>query len=257
MTELADWLFSPAMGRDKLALLALCTLSIHILAANVAWLARPSRLIRWLTPLLRVLYYLGIPLAVLWRGALISQMGIPTTVASAGGTEQIFHLLGLAPAAELLHTLHGLALGLAGLLGLIVIWIWYARLSPAGPDERPPAPWWDALREALFLQVHWAFYRGVVLHWVPGRLHAALPALVLIVLPWVLDPRRRRDLLTRRGYRIVQDWVCALLTAFVVQATGSLWLLIVLHTLWLWVGSRTLARFSPPVLQPLPSAGRE
>jgi hypothetical protein len=243
------------MGADKLALLALCSLLIAILVSNVAWLARPSRLIRWLTPPLRVLYCLGLPLAVLWRGALVSEMGIPTTYGGAGGAEQVLYLLGLAPADELLRTLHGVALGLAGLLGLVVLWVWYVRLPTVTLDERPAVHGWDALREALLLQAHWAFYRGVVLTQVPARAPAAWIALLLIVIPWTLDPQRRHDVLAPRGYLVVQDWICALLTVLVVHATGRLWLLIVLHTLWLWVGGRTRARVSPPLSQPLPAAG--
>ena len=79
MSDVLIWLFSPELGRDKLALLVLCAEAMHVLAATLSWRMRPGRswFGRWVVQLLRLLYYVGIPWAVLWRGAVIAQMGIP------------------------------------------------------------------------------------------------------------------------------------------------------------------------------------
>jgi hypothetical protein len=41
----------------------------------------------------------------------------------------------------------------------------------------------------------------------------------------------------------VQDGVCALFTGYLSLSSPALWLLVVMHTLWLWVGGRVRARF--------------
>ena len=266
------WLLSDDLGQDKVALLVLCMLAIYVLSAQLDWRLRRaatgsgaagreavsvlerSWFGRWTGQTLRLFYYVGIPLVVLWRGALVREMGIPTTfvgfapVGNWGGAA-VLSLLGLAEARDVYHLLRGLAVGGGSLCVLVVLWGWYARtiLSAAetGPSDPLPAiPWWEALRGALFLQLLWALYRGFAMVLIANRVYAAFASLALVSIPWVLDPRRWHDLFTPQGYLVVQDWLFALLTVLVSLTTHALWVLILLHALWRWVGGRVLAHLS-------------
>jgi hypothetical protein len=245
MSDLLAWFLSTDLERDKLALLVLCAASIHILGANLSWRLQLDHTWwgRALVQILRLAYFVGIPGAVLWRGALVSQMGIPTTY--AGGTDIPFslHLLGLTKPEDMLTIGSGLVWGSGALVLAIATWIWYARAVPAA---RLPMPWWAVLREALLMQLHWAFYRSFAGLLLADPVRAAFAGLSLIALCWTLDPRRRHELFTPRGYLVAQDWMCALFTVIISLQVNALWLTIALHALWLWVGGRVLARFSIP-----------
>jgi hypothetical protein len=199
-------------------------------------------------------YYVGIPLVVLWRGALVREMGIPTTLvglAPVGSWDGIvvLSLLGITEAGDAYRLLRGLAVGGGTLGALIVLWVWYARTilcttEPGFSDPLPSVPWWEALRGALFLQLLWALYRGFAAMLIPNHVYAAFASLALVSIPWMLDPRRWHDLFTPRGYLVVQDWLFALLTVFVSLTTQALWFLILVHVLWRWVSGRVLAHLS-------------
>lgn len=267
MDEVTAWLLSKELGRDKLALLVLCTLSISVLAAQLAWrLRRPdgqwgrSWVGRWFAECLKLCFYVGLPLTVLARGALVREMGLPATLVApasvlAGEAAPAWHWVsrGLAwievtdvPGLVRLGT--GLAVGVGACVVLVAMWVWYARtvLPSAGSEVKPwsAITWWDALRQALLAQFLWAFYRGFALLVVPQRAQAALLALALISVPWALHPQRWHDLRSRRGHWAVLEWMLALLTGVVSLATQQLWFLIGMHVLWLWLSGRLLAHLS-------------
>ena len=279
MGEYLAWLLEGTLGRDKLALLVLCTLSIAVLASYVSWRLRdseaPRRGIprrtwvgRWLVECLRLFFCVGIPLGVLARGALVREMGLPVTLVGPAGL--VFNdaaltwpwitrglaWLEVTDVQSLAQLGTGLALGMGALGALVAVWVWYARavLSPANlAFEGPPrVAWWDALRQALSAQFLWAFYRGFALFLVPDRAQAALLGLALISIPWALDPQHWHDLLFTRGYRVVLEWMLALLTVLVSLATHQLWFLIGMHTLWVWVSGRLLAHLSERFLGEAP-----
>lgn len=248
MSSLQDvlaWLLSADLGRDKLALLLLTSISTYALATNWAWQIGlgKSPFGRWATQFFRLLYYLGVPSAVLWRGGLVSQMGIPTTYAGQNAPMLAMHLLGLDQARDMLLVGKGLVLGTGALCLLVAVWIWYARTEPGVSAQDRQMPWWIAMREAVFMQFHWAFYRGFVATLTPDRTVVAFASVALVAFSWLWSPQRRHDLFTPRGYLVVQDWMCALFTAFVSLTIQALWLLILMHVLWLWVGGKVLSRF--------------
>jgi hypothetical protein len=247
MSRLQDvlaWLLAADLGRDKLALLLLCSLSTYAVATNLIYRLRlKSWLGRWLVQFFRLAYYVGIPCAVLWRGGLVSQMGIPTTFAAQEVSVLAMRLLGLGQARDMLLVVRGLMLGAGALCLLVVVWIWYARTVSGELDPDVRVSWWIALREAVFMQLFWAFYRGFVATLTSDRTVIAFGGLALVAFAWLWSPRRRQDLFTPRGYLVVQDWMCALFTAFMSLTVQALWLLIVVHVLWLWVGGRVLSRF--------------
>jgi hypothetical protein len=123
----------------------------------------------------------------------------------------------------------------------VAIWIWYVHTVPGSPIDALPS-WWSALWEAGLLQVHWAFYRGVVSMFAEGRTILVLATLSLIVLPRLFDPRRYNALYVPGGYQVAQDWMCALLGTVIAVRLEMLWALVLAHALWLWAGGRIMAR---------------
>jgi len=232
------------LAREKLTLLVLCMLSMHVLAANLAWRLRLRRSAwgRALVQLIRAFFYVGIPAAVLWRGVLVSALGVPTTYVEESALELALQLLGVGEPEGLLAMGRGVAI-VGGLLALqIVLWVWYARTVPLTPEAEGSLSRWAALGEAFLLQVYWAFLRGVAALYTADPAYITLAGFGLAVLPWPFDPRRRSQLMQARGYRVVQDYLAALCTAVLVFSADVLWLLIAAHALGLWVGGRVVAR---------------
>lgn len=258
MLDPLRWALGPELTREKLTLLVLCMLSMHVLAVNLAARLRLRRS-TWgqaLIQLARVCFCFGVPTAVLWRGALVSALGIPTTYVEESPLELGLQLLGVGEPEGLLAVGRGVAIA-AGLLAIqIVLWVWYARTAPITPDGDATLSWWGALGEALLLQVYWALLRGVAALYTADPVYVALAGFVLAVLPWLLDPWWLGQLTGARGYRVVQDVLAALCTAILVYSVDALWLLIVAHALGLWVGGRIVARLGQgeraPDVQPLP-----
>jgi len=284
LVELVAWLLGEEMGRDKLALLVLCTLSISVLVAHLGWRLRRSgeqrrRMARgtwvryWLVESCKLFFYVGIPLVVLARGALVREIGVPVTLVepnNASSTEPAFasHWIarGLAwiemtDVRSLVRMGAGLAAGSGALVVLVTVWVWYVRtVLPSASLVIEPLPavvWSDALRQAFLSQFLWAFYRGFALLLVPQRVQAALLALALISAQWALDPQHWHDLFSPRAYRVVLQWMLAFFTVVVSLVTNQLWFLIGMHALWVWVSGRLLAHLSERLVErAVPSISR-
>jgi hypothetical protein len=260
MDVLYAWLLSDPFGREKLALLVLCMVGIHILSSQLVWRISSTKSVGWgfvavvrqswfgrgMAHILRLFYYVGVPLVVLWRGALYREMGIATTY--VGNWDLGLLLTGLGGSEEVLHLGLGAAIGGATLGALLVVWGWYARAVLGRLTSREVAlvsavPWWVALREALYLQLLWALYRGFAILLTGDLFRASYVSLVLIAVCWAFDPRRRSDLASSRGHLVVQDWLFALFTTFLALTVQSLWFLVVMHTLWIWFSGQVLAHF--------------
>lgn len=238
------WAVGPELSREKLTLLVLCLVSMQIVAANLAWRLGLRRTLvgRSLIQLVRACAYAGIPAVVLWRGALLTAVGAPTTYVEQGPLELALQLLGIGEPEGLLAVGRGVTVGV-GLLALqIGLWVWYARTAPVSPDASATLSWWAALGEAFVAQFYWAFLRGVAALYTAERVYVALAGFALALLPWPFDPWRRKELATPRGYRVVQDYIAVLCTAVLVLSADVLWLLVLAHALWLWVGGRVVAR---------------
>lgn len=258
MFDLLTWVLAPELGQDKLALLVLCSAGLYVLLANLAWRLQPGRswFARTLIQILRLAYSVGILGIVLWRGALVEQIGVPTTYLDSGGMLGLgIQFFGLGSAEQLAQLGRGVAWSAGGLCVLIALWVWYARAVPSVRVVPSPRPLWSALWEAILLQAQWAFYRGVVLLFTNNRLHSASLSLALVTLCWLFSPQRRHDLFTGHGHRVVEDWVCALLTSLLSLSVSLPWLFVAAHTLWLWVGNRVL--IGARSVRPMPSQDRE
>jgi hypothetical protein len=238
------WALGPELSREKLTLLVICMVSMQIVAANLAWRLRLRQTLagRALIQLARACTYVGIPAVVLWRGALLTAVGAPTTYVEQGPLELALQLLGIGAPEGLLAVGRGVTIGI-GLLALqIGLWVWYARTAPVTPDAGAALSWWAALGEAFAAQLYWAFLRGVAALYTSEQVYVALAGFALAVLPWPFDPGRRGELATARGYRVVQDYLAVLCTAVLILSADALWLLIAAHALWLWIGGRVVVR---------------
>jgi hypothetical protein len=260
---LLDWLLSAPFGNEKLALLVLCMVGIHVLSAQLAWRMGSNAhslgcfgrlwLGRWVVQVLRLVYYVGVPLVVLWRGVLDGElnreMGIATTYVGPWDSAFPLLLLGLGEPESIRQLSVGAAIGGVSLGALFVIWMWYGRavLAEEAPGESGAAravPWWSALREALYAQSLWALYRTLAATLTTDRVTVVFAGLGLITALWILDPRKRHDLAGARAHLVVQDWLFALFTAFLSLYVRTFWLLVVMHTLWIWFSGRLLAYLS-------------
>jgi hypothetical protein len=261
------WLLSPELGRAQFALLVVCTLAMRVLAATLVWrlfyLGTGHKFVvsighswigQWAVQITRLLYYVGIPLATLGRRDL-RQMGLPGTLAGVQGGDLVFYLLGVDKTQDLMQVGVGIAMGVGALALLVAVWVWYARVLPSA-GEWPAVPWWKALREAFFLQVLWAFYRSFVSTLTLDGIYVAFSGLALVAVSWLFDPLRRSGAYSAyRGYVVAQDWMFALFTALMAIEIDSLWLLVLMHSVWLWAGDqvlRSVSRF-PARSTPRPS----
>jgi hypothetical protein len=186
----------------------------------------------------------GIPAAVLWRGALLSQIGLPSTYTGDQLGDAILRALSVAGMQDARLVGSGITIAAETLGLLIAVWVWYVRTVRGDRSTLSDVPWWKALREATYMQALWAFYRGVASAWGADRLHVALISLGLITVGWLLDPQRRHDLFASQGYLVTLEWTCALFTAVVSMVLPVLWVLVLMHTLWIWVSGRLLMRLS-------------
>lgn len=187
----------------------------------------------------RLLYYVGVPFAALFwgRDALISRFfGLQPLVLPVSGGSPHSALL----TANWLDWLHdfgwaaALGLGSAGLLQLAG-WAHRRALPPAdGTHPVRKASGWDAIREAAYHEIHWAFYRNAPiaafgLYWgIWGGL--ALTALEAVANPsWrkgISDAGQVTPQLLRASLAVV--------SSILFLHTQNLWLAIVVHSAVSW-----------------------
>jgi hypothetical protein len=164
------------------------------LATNVLWLAR-SRGLKlppygdWLVQVVRFVFYLGIPYLALggWPQPPFSALLSPEDMGlvGLGGRWPVTRWLGAVGA--------GLGFGLVAFVFLLLAWANANRRADSAPPDGvrlrfPPQPWWAILIDVLYLEVHWAFYRGA-LAVVLGDVYAGvLLGLGLVYLEWSLNP---------------------------------------------------------------------
>ena len=273
MSVLAGWMLSADLGRQKLSLLALCVAAVYVLSSRLQWrLMQPERgrrlalrigqsqLGRGTLQLVRLIYYVGIPAAALWRARRLQELALPTDDVQNWDMNALFRLFGAGTPGSVARL--GAALAVAGgsLCLMMAVWVWYAhavlcRPSLSPRSQVPPFAWWVAVREALFMQVFWLFCRSVVRLWTGDRVWVAFASVALTVAMWVLSPvrlERLRDPL--RAHVEVQRWMLAMWTGAAYLVTDSLWPLVLWHALWLWLGGRTLGYLSG-ANPPAPRAG--
>ncbi len=188
----------------------------------------------WLIQPLRLLYAVGIPaLAFLWRGVLTP---------SGLGLQQFFwdndQVLEMA-AGNWDNWVRdiGWTFALAGGFGLMILIADHTTRSHIAYRR------FDiALREAVYHQVHWAFYREPFVLWLGTGL-GAWGGLALVAIEAFFNPARWTDLQSPargRGF-LIRVGLAVLSTLLFIQ-TQNLWLAIIADTMLGWLLGQTQER---------------
>ena len=230
------------------ALWVVFSIGLYTLGVDLAWhyrQPRPGRLggwaktvmgwpyRHWILEAIRFLYYIGIPYAALLRGIALPRLMGLTHIDWVKG-------IGL-----------GTALGGGAFLLLALIWWWYARavaalpLSARGRRGVDSMNGWILLREAIYLETHWAFYRSAAILLLDNHYAGAFVGFLLVTLEWSINPAWRTDLsLPWRSANILMRWSLAFVTAIIFLFTRNLWLLVPIHWAIETACHRLLAGFS-------------
>jgi hypothetical protein len=182
--------------------------------------------VAWAYEAIRFFYYLGLPFLVVVTGILGSDLlGVSGTDWVAGKSVQGFLWEDWA---------RGFGLALAAFLAVMGIWVvgrLIARNATLTPVIRGiPGPPWYLLLNALYDQIHWAFYRSGPILWLDDMYWGTIAGLALVMLELALNPAQWWSLKSPEAagpalIRLLMAWVSALL----FLATGNLWLTTAVH----------------------------
>lgn len=185
----------------------------------------------WLVQSARLLYAIGIPAAALfWRGALTERgLGLQPWLWSAAASPGAAQ----ANCENWVRDLGWAVTIMAGTGALLALGRRTIRhsIGKSFPLRRDLGV---ALREALYHQVHWAFYREpFVLIW--GISNGAWFGLLLVALEAVLNPTRWADLRSpQRGRDLLVRAVLAVASILVYIRTQNLWLALLVDVVLGW-----------------------
>jgi hypothetical protein len=183
----------------------------------------------WFFQALRFVYYLCIPYVALTQGV--------TNPALMGmWAVDWFETLWFEEIAL------GIILGLGTLILLIWGWRHYLRtIAEIGrfPQGRPfltegrtlltPWGWGLILLEVLYLEVHWAFYRGAAIRLL-GDYYGVFLSFLLILIEWWLNPEIRKNLgMAHRSGETMTAAAIALSITIIYYFTSNLWLCMLVH----------------------------
>jgi hypothetical protein len=233
------------------------SLLIYVLAANVLWLARSIRFERlpagpWLAQAGRFLFYLGIPYLALG--------GWPRQPYAGLLSLEDMGIVGFSvrwPVTRWLEAVGtGLTVGLVAFLVLILAWSGAQRVAGSVRLRFPSRPWWAILADVLYLEVHWAFYRGALAVALDDLYAAIFMGLGLVYVEWALSPFWREG--WRLGSQAPERWLraaLALVIALLFFLTRNLWVCLGIH--WLlelifWHLGRERTRAAAMADSPLP-----
>jgi hypothetical protein len=196
---------------------------------------------RFLEQFLRLVYFIGVPYAALLTGSIAS---IDMGLTGAGGS-----LLGWSPAEWLRGLSTALMLGAIVLLPIGLASRQIARAGqPLGRDERSAGA---VIIDALYAEIHWAFYRAAPLILLGEVYAAVLFGALLVGVEWIVvlirnglstSPEERQGWL-RRGVLLV-------LSAALFALTRNVWLAIVLHATLELLWKVWLRRLVPRPIEP-------
>jgi hypothetical protein len=220
----------------------------------IAWRFSP-----WLLQLLRLLYYIGVPFAVLLWGhdAVVGRLlGLQQLDLSISGGEAASADI----ATNWLDWAHSVgwavALGI-GTWGLLALgwWTYRRALATAGASSDvsdmvvgADSSGWVLLREAAYHEVHWAFYRNAPILAV-DTYWGIWVGLALVALEATLNPAWRKGLATpQQAPAQLMRGALAVVSGALFLLTRNLWLALALHWGVSW-GLVALAR-GLPLLSP-------
>lgn len=228
----------PVIGyKVELNLWIALSMVLHSLGTNLAWHYRRPRsgrfghwaerakdwaYIPWLLQAMRFLYYIGIPYMALLRGiALPSLMGLTNL--------NWFEGIGW-----------GTFFGLGAFLLLAFIWRYHLRSLASWPLRGKHSldltlDWRKLVREAVYQEVHWAFYRCGPTLLFDDHYPGVFLGLLLNSLEWWSDPAWRSSL-TRPGQAegALMGWSIAFVMALIYLFVRNLWLVLPIHFALSW-----------------------
>jgi len=269
MTDFWAWL-NGLGARRELALWVAISVLLHTLGALLAWRSRRwttdagqptvddgwlgnvlQRLRRhWSGPLLlqlvRFAYFLGLPYALLIRRGVLELQ--PLGLLGPADLDQ--SVLGWG-GEWLIATGRMVAVGLAG--ALVVLWgranlRWVMAHTDGGREMEDDGVTGPIVRETIYLQVHWAFYRTAPLLWLGAGNEgwAAFAGVGIVALEAALDPRFWAALGDPdRAIRPLFTGVLCWLSALGFALTRNLWLVAAIHMALVWGSQRRLGRALP------------
>ena len=253
---LARW--APVIAASPLALWIGGSLLVYAIVSNALWLLRNSlrpQPVRWLAQAGRFGFYLVVPYLALGGWPRQPYQGLLSL--------EDMGLVGLSehwPVTRWLEAA-GIGLGWGGLALVLLALAWASANRRDGCTwvVFSPSRWWTVLVGVLYLEVHWAFYRGALAVMLDDLYVAAFLGWVLVYLEWSLDPFWRQG--WRLESRAAQRWLhvaLALVTTVLFLLTRNLWVCLVVHVMIefsiRWLGPerarRGLAPSSPPPAEP-------
>lgn len=227
------WLFSPWVEADR-ARGEFGSLAERIVVEVATWrFASASHQI------LRLLYYVGLPFAALFWGhdAIVGRLfGLqPLLVPEAGGTQQSTLLS--ANWLDWLGDLGWAAVIGLGSWGVLVLGAlaWRRALSSLeGDGEGTGSPESRTLREAVYHEIHWAFYRNAaIVVW--GLYWGIWMGLGLVALEALANPIWRKAMSdpTQAPRQLLRASL-AVVSSLLFLQTQNLWLAVVVHAAVTW-----------------------
>jgi hypothetical protein len=224
----------------------LASMTVAVLAILLIGPAQRGRLRatpggRLLEQFLRLLYFIGVPYAALLSGSIAA---IDMGLTGGGGL-----ILGWSPAAWLRGLSTALMLGAMVLLPIGLASHQIARAGrPLGADDRSAGA---VIVEAIYSEIHWAFYRAAPLILLDDVSAAVLFGAGLVGVEWAVElirnglsplPEARQSWL-RRGLLLA-------VSATMFALTQNVWLAMLLHAVLELLWKFWLRRLAPPPIEP-------
>jgi hypothetical protein len=230
----------------------------------------------WLFQLLRFAYYVGLPFCLLLNGDAVERslrqfmgFGVPFGFLMRGVLlPRAIGLGGLTTFEWFAGVGMGIVLGLGAFLLMASGWWYFTRSlrellweqvtssdpetsvgEPAVVVSSPPTQaWWSILWEAIYAEMHWAFYRAGPIVLLDNYYAGVFVGFLILNLEWWTNPAWRHGWgLVGQRPDVVLRWSLAFVMAIIFFFTRNLWLAILLH--WaIEMGCRHLLPV-PPVPQ--------
>jgi hypothetical protein len=179
-------------------------------------------------------------------GAFVVMVGIPFVALILGAVD--VHVMGLG--ADLMdpdalagftfaNWMRGVGMAFC-VVAVLLLTLWLG--ARAAPHGQPWQPGWLAVRDALYNEVHWAFYRAAPALLLMDAYWGVVIGAVLVLAEWFISPafevpprsvEGRQYLTLRLG--------CLFASGFLYLATHNLWLMIVADLVIQLAGSRLLS----------------
>jgi hypothetical protein len=213
----------------------------------------------WLLQLLRFAYYVGLPFCLLLNGDAVERSlrgflglrGIPLGFLMRGVLlPRAMGLGGLTTSEWFAGGGLGTALGLGAFFLIASGWWYFTRSLRTFPWEQAASPdpgagvgepvvmasplptraWWLVLWEAIYAEVHWAFYRAGPIVLLDNYYAGVFLGFLTLSLEWWTNPAWRHgwDPVGQKP-EVVLRWSLAFVMAIIFLFTRNLWLAIPLH----------------------------